>query len=94
MIGGDQPAYASQSSLDQRPAIGSLHYELAQGNTPGQLAALLKMVPVAQLLYGTDYPFRGGAEVNAGIADWGFKPDELHAIERESAVRLMPRLKT
>lgn len=69
------------------------YYELAQGNTPGQFAALLKMVPVAQLLYGTDYPFRDGAEVNAGIAAWGFKADELRAIERETALRLLPRFK-
>ncbi len=75
------------------PAFRKFYYELAQGNTAGQLAALLKMVPVAQLLYGTDYPFRGGAEVNAGIAEWGFNPAELRAIERETAVNLLPRLK-
>ena len=69
------------------------YYELAQGNTPGQLAALLKLVPISQLLYGTDYPFRDGAEVNAGIAEWGFKPEELRAIEHETAMRLLPRLK-
>lgn len=69
------------------------YYELAQGNTRAQLAALLELVPVAQLLYGTDYPFRGGAEVNAGIAAWGFKPDDLRAIERETALKLLPRLK-
>ena len=34
-----------------------------------------KMVPVSQVLYGTDYPFRDGAEVNAGIAAWGFSAD-------------------
>ena len=27
------------------------------------------MVLVSQLLYGTDYPFRGGAEVDDGSAD-------------------------
>ena len=74
------------------PAFQKFYYELAQGNTPGQLAALLKMVPVAQLLYGTDYPFRDGAEVNAGIAAWGFNPQELRSIERETAIKLLPRL--
>lgn len=69
------------------------YYELAQGNTPGQLAALLKLVPVSQVLYGTDYPFRDGAEVNAGIKAWGFKAADLRAIERETALKLMPRLR-
>lgn len=75
------------------PAFRKFYYELAQGNTPGQLAALLKMVGVSQLLYGTDYPFRDGGEVNAGIAAWGFSAQELRAIERETAMGLLPRLK-
>jgi 6-methylsalicylate decarboxylase len=44
-------------------------------------------------MYGTDYPFRDGAEVNQGIADWGFKADELRAIERDNALRLLPRIR-
>ena len=75
------------------PAFRKFYYELAQGNTPGQLAALLEMVPVAQLLYGTDFPFRDGAEVNGGIKARRFKAAELRAIERETAMKLLPRLK-
>ena len=75
------------------PAFRKFYYELAQGNTPGQLAALLKMVKVSQLLYGTDYPFRDGAEVNAGIKAGGFTRAELRAIERETAMKLLPRLR-
>jgi len=45
------------------------------------------------VLYGTDYPFRNGAEVNRGIADWGFASADQHAIERENALKLLPRLK-
>jgi 6-methylsalicylate decarboxylase len=76
------------------PEFRKFYYELAQGNTPGQIAALLKMVPVSQVLYGTDFPFRGGAEVNAGISAYGFRPKELRSIERDVAIRLIPRLKT
>ena len=75
------------------PILRKFYYELAQGNTPGQLAALLKMVPISQVLYGTDYPFRDGAEVNGGIAAYGFTADDLRSIEREVALRLIPRLK-
>jgi predicted TIM-barrel fold metal-dependent hydrolase len=52
------------------------------------------MVSVAQVLYGTDYPYRDGAEVNAGIADWGFSESNLRAIERNTALKLLPRLRT
>jgi 6-methylsalicylate decarboxylase len=75
------------------PEFQKFNYELAQGNTAGQIAALLKMVPVSQVLYGTDYPFRDGAEVNRGIADWGFAAVDLRAVEYENARKLLPRLK-
>ena len=55
------------------------------------------MVPVSQILYGTDFPFRDGAEVNAGLAAWvkdeGLKAADLRAVERETALKLLPRLK-
>jgi 6-methylsalicylate decarboxylase len=75
------------------PEFRKFYYELAQGNTPGQIAALLKMVSISQVLYGTDYPFRNGAEVNRGIADWAFADADRAAIERENALRLLPRLR-
>jgi predicted TIM-barrel fold metal-dependent hydrolase len=75
------------------PEFKKFHYELAQGNTPGQIAALLKMVPISQVMYGTDFPFRDGAEVNQGIAAWGFSSDDLRAVERENALKLLPRVK-
>jgi len=75
------------------PEFKKFYYELAQGNTPGQIAALLKMVSVPQVMYGTDFPFRDGAEVNRGIADWGFADADLRAIERETALKLLPRVK-
>jgi predicted TIM-barrel fold metal-dependent hydrolase len=75
------------------PVLRRFHYELAQGHTAGQIAALLKMAPASQLLYGTDFPFRDGADVNAGIAAYGFDANELRAIERETALKLLPRLR-
>jgi 6-methylsalicylate decarboxylase len=75
------------------PEFRKFHYELAQGNTPGQIAALLKLVPMAHVLYGTDFPFRRGAEVNAGIANYGFSPAEIESIECGVALGLLPRLK-
>ena len=75
------------------PEFRKFHYELAQGNTPGQIAALLKMVSISQVLYGTDYPFRNGAEVNRGIAEWGFTATDRRAIERGNALALLPRLR-
>jgi predicted TIM-barrel fold metal-dependent hydrolase len=79
---------------DPVPIMQKHFYEIAQGNTPGQLAALLKMVTISQLLYGTDFPFRDGAEVNEGIAAYGFSAADIRAIDRDNALKLLPRLKT
>lgn len=74
------------------PILRRWHYEIAQGNTAGQLAALMKLVPVSQLMFGTDYPFVPGAEAVEGLADYGFEAADRRAIERGNAVRLLPGL--
>jgi 6-methylsalicylate decarboxylase len=75
------------------PEFRKFHYELAQGNTPGQIAALLKMVSIDQVMYGTDFPFRDGAEINAGIAEYSFSGGDIASIERANALRLLPQIK-
>jgi len=68
------------------------YYDTAQANHPGALAALLKIVTPAQLLFGTDFPYRDGAEVSGGLGAHGFTDKELAGIERDNALRLMPAL--
>jgi 6-methylsalicylate decarboxylase len=72
--------------------LQKFYYDTAQANHPGALAALTKLVSVPQILYGTDFPFRDGAEVNAGLTAYRFKPRDLRAIERDNALRLLPTL--
>ena len=73
--------------------IKRFYYDTAQANSPGALAALLKLVSVSQLMFGTDYPYRPGAEVVEGLTNYGFNAAELRAIDRENALRIIPRLK-
>jgi len=75
------------------PEFQKFYYELAQGNTKAQLAGLFQLVGVSQVLYGTDYPYRDGAEVNSGIAAWNFSAADLRSIEQETARKLLPKLK-
>jgi predicted TIM-barrel fold metal-dependent hydrolase len=73
--------------------LRKLYYEVAQGNTPAQLAALLKLTDVSHVLFGSDFPFRPAAEAVAGVADYKFGADDLRALERDNALALLPRLK-
>ena len=73
--------------------LTKFYYDTAQANHPGALAALLKLAPVSQILYGTDYPYRSAAEENDGLGAQHFPPKDLLAIERDNALRILPRLK-
>jgi predicted TIM-barrel fold metal-dependent hydrolase len=74
------------------PELKKFYYDTAQANHPGALAALLKLAPPSQILFGTDYPFRTAAEEIEGLTAQHFTPRDLLAIERLNALRLMPEL--
>lgn len=69
------------------------YYETAQGNTPMQLAALTKMIPISQIMFGSDYPYRPAMECVEGLEAYRFKRTDLQAIEYGNAHRIMPKLK-
>jgi 6-methylsalicylate decarboxylase len=75
------------------PIFQRFYYEVAQGNTPGQLAALMQMVKISQVMFGSDYPFRKGIEAVEGVHNYKFSPEEIKAIDSENAIRVMPRLR-
>jgi predicted TIM-barrel fold metal-dependent hydrolase len=72
--------------------LRKFYYDTAQGNHEGALQALMALVPVSQVLYGTDFPFRDGAEENAGLGNYRFSASDRRAIDRDNALRLFPRL--
>jgi len=57
------------------------------------IGALAQLVPVSQIVYGTDYPYRTAAEHTAGVTAF-FKGEDLKKVDRENALRLLPRLKS
>jgi predicted TIM-barrel fold metal-dependent hydrolase len=67
------------------------HYDVAQIAHPMALAALTRLVPISQILWGTDYPFRPGMEYVKGLSEFDFSADDLRQIDRENALRLLPR---
>jgi predicted TIM-barrel fold metal-dependent hydrolase len=75
------------------PVFQRFYYEVAQGNTRGQLAALMQMVQVPQVLLGSDFPFRKGLEAVEGVANYDFSDADRKAIESENAIRIMPGLR-
>jgi predicted TIM-barrel fold metal-dependent hydrolase len=70
-----------------------LHYETANAAYAPNMAALLKYVPVSQVLFGTDYPYVSVTENVSDLAKVGLSADDLKAIETDNAARLIARLK-
>jgi predicted TIM-barrel fold metal-dependent hydrolase len=67
------------------------YYDVAQIEHPMGLAAITRMVPISQILWGTDFPFRPGSDYVKGLGEFGFDPADLRAIERDNALKLLPR---
>jgi predicted TIM-barrel fold metal-dependent hydrolase len=70
------------------------YYDTAGAANRGAIASLLELVSPSQILFGTDFPPGGtNLAVAKAVADLGFfNGNALRAIERENAVRLLPRL--
>jgi predicted TIM-barrel fold metal-dependent hydrolase len=69
------------------------YYDTAQAAHPYALASLTRLIPVSQIVFGTDFPYRTASDHVKGLTDYGFSASDLQAIDRDNAVRLMPRLK-
>ena len=77
-----------------RPELGKFYYEIAQANHPGALAALLDLVPISQVLFGSDYPLRPISEAVQGVSKYNFSAAQRRVVERENALKLVPRLRS
>jgi predicted TIM-barrel fold metal-dependent hydrolase len=69
------------------------YYDTAWIANPGPLASLTKLVSVSQILFGSDYPYMEGEEQVVGLIEYGFSVSNLRAIDRDNALRLLPRLR-
>jgi hypothetical protein len=54
----------------------------------------LKLIPVSQIVFGTDFAFRTSEDHGKEPNGYGFNARDLSAIERENALTLLPRLRT
>lgn len=72
--------------------LRKMYFDTAQASNPVAMKALRTVVPVSQILYGTDYWYRSAAEISKGLTGSKvFTARELRAIHRENAERILPR---
>lgn len=68
------------------------YYDTAWSAHPMALASLTRLVPTSQVLFGSDYPYRTGEDHVKGLMDYDFTTADRRAIDRDNALRLLPRL--
>ena len=70
-----------------------LFYDTANATHPSSMAALLKLIPESQVVFGTDYPYVPIDTQAAAIRKLGLSDATAQAIESGNAMNLVPRLK-
>jgi len=96
-------AFANLPFINPRPAseaevfetLARLYYDLALSAHPVPLAGLLRIAPIGQILFGSDWPFtpeNGVARNIQQLQESGLSDADLQAIARENALRVFPRL--
>jgi predicted TIM-barrel fold metal-dependent hydrolase len=65
-----------------------LHYDTANATHPSAMAALLKLVPASQVVFGSDYPYVAIGPQAAELRSLGLGEDVTQAIESGNARRL------
>ena len=92
--GGEPAALQRQVHARDRcdGELNRFYYDTAQISNAVTLDALAKLVPISQIVYGTDFPYRTAADHTKGVTAH-FKGDDLKKVDRENALRLLPRPK-
>lgn len=86
--------FARLAPAGYRAEVARLHFDTATAANPIALNALRALVPTENIMFGSDFPYgRQGINLD-GLHACGLSDAELAAIERDNALRLIPRLAT
>ena len=67
------------------------YYDVANATNPMSLAALMKLVPTSQIVWGSDFPYRAIGPTATGWDNYEAAPEIKSAVNRENALKLFPR---
>lgn len=69
-------------------------YDTAGSTNPILMQGIARLAGASQIVFGSDYPFGGQTgmkNIGDGLKTCGFTQEELRGIDRENAVRLLPK---
>jgi 6-methylsalicylate decarboxylase len=90
--GNNPPAKVPGGVLKE---LQKMYYDTAQASNPVAMRALRTIVPLTQILYGTDYWYRTAGETGKGLTtNQVFSAAELKMIDRGNVERILPKYKS
>jgi predicted TIM-barrel fold metal-dependent hydrolase len=69
-----------------------LHFDIASAAYRPAIAALTNLVPISQIVFGSDNPYTAAEKTANHLTQLGLTDSQLRAIRRENALSLLPRL--
>ena len=91
-LANNRPELAARVPNGVKHELSRLYLDVVGVSSPGAFKAVLDVVPMSQLLFGTDYPFWAPQDTIGGLARLKLDPADLAAIERGNALKLLPKL--
>ena len=86
------PQYKGKFTRDGvQHELNRFFYDTAQVANAVTIEALAKLVPMSQIVFGSDFPYRTSEETAGGVGA-RFKGPALRGIERDNAVRILPEV--
>lgn len=95
LVGGSLDPATLAAPAAPASRLGQLrrfYYDTAGAANPVTMQALKTLVSPSQIVFGTDMPFFDGLPIVQGLKTSGFTDGELRSVERDNALRLVPRL--
>jgi len=87
------PGVAAQFPEGVAAELKRFWYDTAQTANRTAMTALASIVPLEQIVFGTDYPYRTSLDHVRGLRSAGvFSEAQLRRIERDHALALLPQL--
>ncbi|HEY2135258.1 MAG TPA: amidohydrolase family protein [Xanthobacteraceae bacterium] len=86
--GGAQGGFAPEGIIAE---LRRLYYDTANATSEPTMAALMKLVPISQITFGSDYPYFPLNQIET-LRKMGLPAADMQAIESGNATRLVPRL--
>ena len=91
--GASEPRVSPEMPRGALYELQKFYYDTANTYNPVAMGALRKVVPVSQIVFGSDFPYGSPSVIADGLAVSDvFNAQELQAVNRDNLIRILPQV--